>query len=216
MFDGDSCFAKRLRGELQTIGVPLLVLDGDCLDETIDPCSTNTKVRAFIEALNGRNSAVCSVIAVDVVGISSLRAQAKPPNRRPAIVPYPRVEEQEGSERVPIDLLSGDGARDSPTTAHIAFLSNASHSTIPVMKPNRTYRNTVKLNMISHQNSGRRSPRARLRISIGSRRLSLFQMRPFSDSSDRGFVSKLTATQTIMHIQKATPVRFMNGLKCLG
>ncbi len=48
----DSCFAKRLRDELQTVGVPLLVLDGDCLDETIDPCSTDTKVRAFIEALN--------------------------------------------------------------------------------------------------------------------------------------------------------------------
>ena len=48
----DSCFTKRLRGELQTVGVPLLVLDGDCLDETIDPCSTHTKVRAFIEALN--------------------------------------------------------------------------------------------------------------------------------------------------------------------
>jgi predicted CoA-substrate-specific enzyme activase len=48
----DSCFVKRLRSELQTIGVPLLVLDGDCLDETIDPCSTNTKVRAFIESLN--------------------------------------------------------------------------------------------------------------------------------------------------------------------
>ena len=48
----DSCFAKRLRGELQTVGVPLLVLDGDCLDETIDPCSTDTKVRAFVEALN--------------------------------------------------------------------------------------------------------------------------------------------------------------------
>ncbi len=48
----DSCFAKHLRGELQTIGVPLLVIDGDCLDETIDPCSTNTKVRAFIETLN--------------------------------------------------------------------------------------------------------------------------------------------------------------------
>lgn len=48
----DSCFAKRLRGELQTIGVPLLLLDGDCLDETIDPCSTHTKVRAFIESLN--------------------------------------------------------------------------------------------------------------------------------------------------------------------
>ena len=48
----DSCFTKRLRSELQTVGVPLLVLDGDCLDETIDPCSTQTKVRAFIEALN--------------------------------------------------------------------------------------------------------------------------------------------------------------------
>ena len=48
----DSCFTKRLRSELQTIGTPLLVLDGDCLDETIDPCSTNTKVRAFIESLN--------------------------------------------------------------------------------------------------------------------------------------------------------------------
>ena len=48
----DSCFTKRLRDELQTVGVPLLVLDGDCLDETIDPCSTTTKVRAFVEALN--------------------------------------------------------------------------------------------------------------------------------------------------------------------
>ena len=52
----DSCFAKRLREELQTINLPLLVLDGDCLDETIDPCSTTTKVRAFIEALNLRKS----------------------------------------------------------------------------------------------------------------------------------------------------------------
>jgi len=50
----DSCFAKRLRSELKKINMPLLVLDGDCLDETIDPCSTNTKVRAFIEALNVR------------------------------------------------------------------------------------------------------------------------------------------------------------------
>jgi predicted CoA-substrate-specific enzyme activase len=48
----DSCFTKRLRNELQAVGVPLLVLDGDCLDETIDPCSTMTKVRAFVEALN--------------------------------------------------------------------------------------------------------------------------------------------------------------------
>jgi len=52
----DSCFAKRLREELQTVNLPLLVLDGDCLDETIDPCSTTTKVRAFIEALNQRKS----------------------------------------------------------------------------------------------------------------------------------------------------------------
>jgi hypothetical protein len=28
------------------------VLDGDCLDESTDPCSTYTKVRAFIEALS--------------------------------------------------------------------------------------------------------------------------------------------------------------------
>jgi hypothetical protein len=48
----DSCFTKRLRDELQAVGIPLLVLDGDCLDETIDPCSTTTKVRAFVEALN--------------------------------------------------------------------------------------------------------------------------------------------------------------------
>ena len=48
----DSCFSKRLRSELQTVGIPLLVLDGDCLDETINPCSTRTKVRAFVEALN--------------------------------------------------------------------------------------------------------------------------------------------------------------------
>jgi benzoyl-CoA reductase/2-hydroxyglutaryl-CoA dehydratase subunit BcrC/BadD/HgdB len=48
----DSCFAKRLRQELQAVNIPLLVLDGDCLDETIDPCSTHTKVMAFVEAMN--------------------------------------------------------------------------------------------------------------------------------------------------------------------
>jgi len=47
----DSCFTKHLRDELQEINVPLLVLDGDCLDEATDPCSTYTKARAFIEAL---------------------------------------------------------------------------------------------------------------------------------------------------------------------
>lgn len=48
----DSCFTKNLREELQKIDLPLLVLDGDCLDETTDPCSTYTKVRAFVEALS--------------------------------------------------------------------------------------------------------------------------------------------------------------------
>ena len=43
----DSCFTKRLRDELQAVGIPLLVLDGDCLDETIDPCSTTTKVQGL-------------------------------------------------------------------------------------------------------------------------------------------------------------------------
>jgi predicted CoA-substrate-specific enzyme activase len=48
----DSCFIKRLREELRRVHVPLLVLDGDCIDETTDPCSTYTKVSAFVEALN--------------------------------------------------------------------------------------------------------------------------------------------------------------------
>jgi predicted CoA-substrate-specific enzyme activase len=52
----DSCFTKRLRSELRAVGIPLLTLDGDCLDETIDPCSTTTKVRAFVEALNLKRS----------------------------------------------------------------------------------------------------------------------------------------------------------------
>jgi benzoyl-CoA reductase/2-hydroxyglutaryl-CoA dehydratase subunit BcrC/BadD/HgdB len=48
----DSTFIKYLRETLQQLTVPLLVLDGDCLDETTDPCSTLTKVAAFTEALN--------------------------------------------------------------------------------------------------------------------------------------------------------------------
>ena len=48
----DSSFIKHLREELKKVKVPLLVLDGDCLDETTDPCSTYTKVSAFVEALN--------------------------------------------------------------------------------------------------------------------------------------------------------------------
>jgi len=53
----DSSFIKLLREELHTVNVPLLVLDGDCLDETTDPCSTMTKVSAFTEALNQKKYA---------------------------------------------------------------------------------------------------------------------------------------------------------------
>ncbi|GEM_PF-78226 len=48
----DSSFIKHLKEELKKVKVPLLVLDGDCLDETTDPCSTYTKVSAFVESLN--------------------------------------------------------------------------------------------------------------------------------------------------------------------
>lgn len=50
----DSCFAKHLREELRKVNLPLLTLDGDCMDPTIDPCSTFTKISAFIEALNSK------------------------------------------------------------------------------------------------------------------------------------------------------------------
>ncbi len=48
----DSSFVKHLREELNKAAIPLLVLDGDCIDPTIDPCSTYTKVSAYVEALN--------------------------------------------------------------------------------------------------------------------------------------------------------------------
>ncbi|MBO5763235.1 MAG: 2-hydroxyacyl-CoA dehydratase [Lentisphaeria bacterium] len=48
----DSAFTKHLREELNKARIPLLVLDGDCVDQTIDPCSTYTKVSAYVEALN--------------------------------------------------------------------------------------------------------------------------------------------------------------------
>ena len=31
---------------------PLLTLEGDCMDASIDPCSTVTKIASFVEALN--------------------------------------------------------------------------------------------------------------------------------------------------------------------
>ena len=48
----DSCFSKHLQEELKMINLPLLRLDGDCMDQTTDPCSTFTKVSAFVESLN--------------------------------------------------------------------------------------------------------------------------------------------------------------------
>jgi len=48
----DTSFTKHLREELQKVHVPLLVLDGDCLDESTDPCSTYTKISAYVESLN--------------------------------------------------------------------------------------------------------------------------------------------------------------------
>ncbi|MCP4177916.1 MAG: hypothetical protein GY756_09130 [bacterium] len=50
----DASLIKHLREELNEARVPLLVLDGDCMDPTIDPCSTYTKINAFSEALNTR------------------------------------------------------------------------------------------------------------------------------------------------------------------
>ncbi len=48
----DRSLSKLLRNELDKIGVPLLTLEGDCMDASIDPCSTVTKIASFVEALN--------------------------------------------------------------------------------------------------------------------------------------------------------------------
>lgn len=50
----DNVFVKHLKEELADVNIPLLVLDGDCVDATIDPCSTRTKVSAYVEALNSK------------------------------------------------------------------------------------------------------------------------------------------------------------------
>jgi len=50
----DRPFAKRLRTALEKVGVPLLTLEGDCMDASIDPCSTVTKISSFVESLNLR------------------------------------------------------------------------------------------------------------------------------------------------------------------
>jgi len=48
----DRAFSKQLRETLDGIGTPLLTLEGDCMDASIDPCSTVTKIASFVEALN--------------------------------------------------------------------------------------------------------------------------------------------------------------------
>ena len=48
----DRAFSKHLRSALEEENVPLLILEGDCMDASIDPCSTVTKIAAFVEALN--------------------------------------------------------------------------------------------------------------------------------------------------------------------
>ena len=48
----DRAFSKQLRETLDSVGVPLLTLEGDCMDASIDPCSTTTKIASFVEALN--------------------------------------------------------------------------------------------------------------------------------------------------------------------
>ncbi len=48
----DRAFSKLLRETLDSIGCPLLSLEGDCMDASIDPCSTTTKIASFVEALN--------------------------------------------------------------------------------------------------------------------------------------------------------------------
>ena len=48
----DRALSKHLREELDALHVPLLTLEGDCMDASIDPCSTTTKIASFVEALN--------------------------------------------------------------------------------------------------------------------------------------------------------------------
>ena len=51
--DRDKAFREKLlRETLDSIGCPLLALEGDCMDASIDPCSTVTKISSFVEALN--------------------------------------------------------------------------------------------------------------------------------------------------------------------
>ena len=65
----DRAFSKQLRETLDEVGVPLLALEGDCMDASIDPCSTVTKIASFVEALNFKR---CG----NIFGIGGKRAGA--------------------------------------------------------------------------------------------------------------------------------------------
>ena len=79
----DTCFTKQLKEEFMDIQVPVLVLDGDCMDETIDPCSTKTKIRAFTEALNMKKFGVLFQTAIESDnGDTNVRDQVFSKNQR--------------------------------------------------------------------------------------------------------------------------------------
>lgn len=65
----DRAFSKQLRETLDAVGVPLLTLEGDCMDASIDPCSTVTKIASFVEALNFRRDG-------NIFGIGGKKADA--------------------------------------------------------------------------------------------------------------------------------------------
>ncbi len=87
----DSCFVKHLREELTSAKIPLLVLDGDCIDSTIDPCSTFTKVSAYIEALNQKKYG-------NIFGAFDERAIAQKKSKKlPDIIPFESVKDAMGA-----------------------------------------------------------------------------------------------------------------------
>ncbi len=65
----DRAFSKQLRETLDAVGVPLLALEGDCMDASIDPCSTVTKIASFVEALNFKRYG-------NIFGVGGKRANA--------------------------------------------------------------------------------------------------------------------------------------------
>jgi predicted CoA-substrate-specific enzyme activase len=82
----DSCFIKHLREELNKINLPLLLLDGDCMDPTIDPCSTLTKITAYVEALNSKKHGnIFGPVA------QGAKERAKKPARNDNVIPFDSI-----------------------------------------------------------------------------------------------------------------------------